>query len=64
MQIIEMLFKVDRSPTGSGVTARVAVQYAKNMIKLGEERTFENGKIHSTFAAKVSFDFLISLDEL
>ena len=28
-------FKVDRSPTGSGVTARIAVQYHKHQIKLG-----------------------------
>ena len=28
-------FKVDRSPTGSGVTARIALQYHKRQIKLG-----------------------------
>ena len=32
----ERLFrKIDRSPTGSGVTARVATQYHKHQIKLG-----------------------------
>ena len=28
--------QVDRSPTGSGVTARVAVQFHKKQIKLGK----------------------------
>jgi trans-L-3-hydroxyproline dehydratase len=34
--------EVDRSPTGSGVTARIAVQYAKGRIGLGVERRFES----------------------
>ncbi len=28
--------QVDRSPTGSGVTARIAVQYHKGLIEKGE----------------------------
>lgn len=46
-------FKVDRCPTGSGVTARIAVQYAKKFISLDTERTFENGQVHSAFVGKV-----------
>ncbi len=34
--------EVDRSPTGSGVTARLAAMHAKGEIKLGQERTFES----------------------
>jgi len=34
--------EVDRSPTGSGVTARIAVQHAKGLIKLDQERRFES----------------------
>jgi proline racemase len=34
--------EVDRSPTGSGVTARIAVQHAKGLIALGQERKFES----------------------
>jgi trans-L-3-hydroxyproline dehydratase len=34
--------EVDRSPTGSGVTARLAAMYAKGEIGLGQERTFES----------------------
>jgi trans-L-3-hydroxyproline dehydratase len=34
--------EVDRSPTGSGVTARIAVQRAKGLIALGQERKFES----------------------
>jgi len=33
---------VDRSPTGSGVTARVAVQFAKGLIAKGQLRKFES----------------------
>jgi len=32
--------EVDRSPTGSGVTARIAVQHAKGLIAVGQEREF------------------------
>jgi trans-L-3-hydroxyproline dehydratase len=34
--------EVDRSPTGSGVTARIAVQHARGLIGLGQERVFES----------------------
>ena len=45
--------EVDRSPCGSGVTARCALQYAKGLLKPGEERTFENSKTGSQFQAKI-----------
>lgn len=32
--------QVDRSPTGSGVTARMAVRYAQGLVGPGEERVF------------------------
>ena len=34
--------QVDRSPTGSGVTARMALQMARREAKAGEERLFES----------------------
>jgi len=34
--------EVDRSPTGSGVTARLAAMYAKGQIGLGQTRLFES----------------------
>jgi proline racemase len=34
--------EVDRSPTGSGVTARIALQHARGQIALGQERRFES----------------------
>jgi proline racemase len=34
--------EVDRSPTGSGVTARLAVQHARGLVAVGEERRFES----------------------
>ena len=34
--------QVDRSPTGSGVTARMALGYVSGRVALGEERTFES----------------------
>ncbi|HEY2892526.1 MAG TPA: proline racemase family protein [Dongiaceae bacterium] len=34
--------EVDRSPTGSGVTARIALQHARKQIALGQERSFES----------------------
>ncbi len=34
--------EVDRSPTGSGVTARIALQHARKQIALGQERKFES----------------------
>jgi len=34
--------EVDRSPTGSGVTARIALQYLRGQIEMGAERRFES----------------------
>jgi proline racemase len=34
--------EVDRSPTGSGVTARLAAMYARGSIGIGEQRVFES----------------------
>ena len=34
--------EVDRSPTGSGVTARLALQHARRQIQLGQSRKFES----------------------
>lgn len=34
--------EVDRSPTGSGVTARLAAMHAKGEISIGQTRTFES----------------------
>ncbi len=34
--------EVDRSPTGSGVTARLALQHARGLIALGQSRNFES----------------------
>jgi trans-L-3-hydroxyproline dehydratase len=34
--------EVDRSPTGSGVTARLAAMHARQTIRPGEARTFES----------------------
>lgn len=34
--------QVDRSPTGSGVSARLAIQHAKGLIKPGQTRQFES----------------------
>ena len=44
--------QVDRSPTGSGVTARMALRYARNQVMIGEERTFES-VVGSTMTGKV-----------
>ena len=43
--------QVDRSPTGSGVIARLAIDYAKKNIKVGEKRKFI-GKIGSPITLK------------
>jgi proline racemase len=34
--------QVDRSPTGSGVMARIAIQHARGLIDIGAERQFES----------------------
>ena len=44
--------QVDRSPTGSGVTARMALRYARRQVALGEEHTFES-VVGSTMTGKV-----------
>lgn len=44
--------QVDRSPTGSGVTARVALQYHKGLIQLNQSRTFKSGATGSLFTGK------------
>ncbi|XP_022088997.1 trans-L-3-hydroxyproline dehydratase-like [Acanthaster planci] len=43
---------VDRSPTGSGVTARVALQHAKGQIALQQTRSFESGLCGTVFTGK------------
>uniref|UniRef100_H3BHD4 trans-L-3-hydroxyproline dehydratase n=1 Tax=Latimeria chalumnae TaxID=7897 RepID=H3BHD4_LATCH len=44
--------QVDRSPTGSGVTARIALQYHKGHIQLNKTRTFRSGTTGSLFTGK------------
>jgi len=44
--------EVDRSPTGTGVSARAAILHAKDEIKLGESIIIES-IIGSTFSVKV-----------
>jgi len=46
------MFQVDRAPTGSGVTARVAVQFARGQIRLGEVREFESAANGSLYTGK------------
>jgi len=41
--------QVDRSPTGSGVTARIAVQYKRGLIGLNQSRVFASGVNDSRF---------------
>jgi proline racemase len=43
--------EVDRSPTGSGVTARIAAQHARGQIALGRVRRFES-VVGSTFTGR------------
>ncbi|XP_016149737.1 trans-L-3-hydroxyproline dehydratase isoform X1 [Sinocyclocheilus grahami] len=44
--------QVDRSPTGSGVTARIALQYHKGLIGLNQTRSFKSGATGSVFTGK------------
>ncbi|XP_067847621.1 trans-L-3-hydroxyproline dehydratase isoform X2 [Heptranchias perlo] len=44
--------QVDRSPCGSGVTARIALQYHKGLILLNQTRTFQSGPTGSLFTGK------------
>ena len=45
--------EVDRSPTGTGVSARAAIHYARGQINIGESITIES-IIDSTFSVKVN----------
>jgi trans-L-3-hydroxyproline dehydratase len=45
--------EVDRSPTGSGVTARLAAMFAKGLIGIGQERGFES-IVGSRFTGEVA----------
>uniref|UniRef100_A0A8C9UQK1 trans-L-3-hydroxyproline dehydratase n=1 Tax=Spermophilus dauricus TaxID=99837 RepID=A0A8C9UQK1_SPEDA len=44
--------QVDRSPTGSGVTARIALQYHKGLLKLNQTRIFKSIATGSVFTGK------------
>src|SRR6185436_3116062 len=48
--------EVDRSPTGSGVTARLAAMHAKGLIDIGETRRFESivGSIFTGTVARMT----------
>lgn len=48
--------QVDRCPTGSGVTARIAVQYARQQIGLHQLRVFEQGLVGSKFTGQAVKD--------
>ncbi|KAK2167558.1 hypothetical protein LSH36_26g04068 [Paralvinella palmiformis] len=50
--LTEIATKVDRSPTGSGVTARLAVQYKRGLIGLNQSRAFRS-VIGTTFTGSV-----------
>ena len=45
--------QVDRSPTGSGVQARLALQYHKGLIKVGQVKTFVESLVGSEFSGQV-----------
>jgi proline racemase len=47
--------EVDRSPTGSGVTARLALLRARGLVELGEERRFRS-VVGSEFGGRVAED--------
>lgn len=44
--------QVDRSPTGSGVTARMAMAHARGLVEVGQTLTFKS-VVDSTFEARV-----------
>ncbi|XP_021084466.1 trans-3-hydroxy-L-proline dehydratase isoform X1 [Mesocricetus auratus] len=44
--------QVDRSPTGSGVTARIALQYHKGLLQLNQTRTFKSSATGSVFSGR------------
>ena len=45
--------QVDRSPTGSGVQARLALQFHKGQIGLGQKKMFKNALVGSEFVGQV-----------
>ncbi|ESO07908.1 hypothetical protein HELRODRAFT_110204 [Helobdella robusta] len=45
--------EVDRAPTGSGVTARTAIQYAKGHIKTGQVKKFKSSANGSLYTGSV-----------
>lgn len=47
-----ILKQVDRSPTGSGVTARIALQYHKGLLELDQTRAFKSSATGSVFTGK------------
>lgn len=47
-----ILKQVDRSPTGSGVTARIALQYHKGLLELNQTRAFKSSTTGSVFTGK------------
>ncbi|WP_395709985.1 proline racemase family protein [Reyranella sp.] len=49
--------QIDRSPTGSGVTARMALQAARRRVRVGDERLFESCT-GAVFTGKVMRDAL------
>ena len=51
-EMFSHFLQVDRSPTGSGVTARVALQYHKRLILLNQTRTFQSGTTKSQFTGR------------
>merc|ERR1712168_596328 len=44
--------EIDRSPTGSGVTARVALQVARGQVEMRKKRVFEAAGTWSTFTGQ------------
>lgn len=47
------IFQVDRSPTGSGVTARMALLHEQGLVELNELITFISGVNGSQFYGKL-----------
>ncbi|KAL8619799.1 hypothetical protein ACOMHN_025885 [Nucella lapillus] len=45
------MLQVDRSPCGSGVSARVALQYRRGVVSLGQKRPFRGAVAGSRFTA-------------
>lgn len=45
-------YQVDRSPCGSGVTARVALQFHKGFLDMGQTLLFESAKTGDIFSGK------------